>query len=123
MRTQLWQDWVVLILGLWLAVSAFAFSASAPFWSLFITGLAVVALAALAVIGYRWTHALVGVSALWLIVAPFVLGIVSLAATFEHVLLGILLAVFAIWRLIRGMRTTGFHSDPTADEHKAMSPD
>lgn len=123
MRTQFWQDWVVLILGLLSGVSAFAFSGPAPFWNLLVTGVAIVVLAILAVIGYRWAQAGIGVLAVWLIVAPIVLGMASLAATFEHLLVGILLAVFAGWRLMRGLRTTGFQHEPTADEHKAMSPD
>lgn len=123
MRTQFWQDWAVVLVGVCTGASAFAYSALAPFWNLFLTGLAIVVLAALAIIGRRWAQAGTGVLGIWLIVAPIVLGLASLGATFEHLIVGILLVVLASWRLIRGLQTTGFQPEPPADEHKAMSPD
>lgn len=99
-------DWINLILGAWLIIAPFigigALSVAAS-WSSIISGAVIVIAAAVAVFRPQaweeWVNALTGV---WLIISPFVLGYVFLtAATWNHVIVGVIVAAMAIWALQR----------------------
>jgi hypothetical protein len=103
-----------LILGIWLIISAFILAATAAaFWNNVLVGIFVLVLASTRVSRptvstkpLGWTNAVV---ALWLIIAPFVLGYVSLAETWNSIGVGVLLLIFAAWSasLPRSMPATG----------------
>lgn len=102
------------ILGIWLIISAFVLAATAAaFWNSLLVGIFVLILAAtrmsrptVSTKPLGWTNAVVGI---WLILAPFVLGYVTQAATWNSIAVGVLLLVFAAWSasLPRTMPTTG----------------
>ncbi len=123
-----WRDWVMLVLAVWLFVSPwvlrFAFGmaaeatgqaaagATAPpvmpvanltaaAWNAWIVGIVIAALAIWAIAMYaEWQDWLTGLLGLWLIVAPWVLKFSAAAiATWDHVIVGILVVVLAAWEL------------------------
>src|SRR5437868_4957995 len=101
-----WQDWVMLVLGVWLFLSPFIlgypdFGNTASVNS-FVFGIIVAALA-LAALGRpqmweEWVNLVLG---LWLIVAPFALGFrAETAASTNHIVVGLLIAIDAVSVLI-----------------------
>ncbi|CAA7620699.1 SPW repeat protein [Magnetospirillum sp. UT-4] len=105
-NTTFWQDWVNLALGLWLFVSPWVLGytglagAATNSW---ILGIAVAAVATAALISYaQWEEWLNAVFGLWLLVSPWVIGFVgtgeaSVAPLWNHVLVGVAVAVLALW--------------------------
>ncbi len=107
MKTQRWQDWVILILGAWLFFSPFwmtgyASSGSVAAWDSYVLGVAAVvfAIAALGT-GQRWEEWVELVIGAWLIIAPFVLRFYTseYGAAWNQIIVGILIAGDAIWVL------------------------
>ena len=101
-----WQDWVMLVLGVWLFLTPFIlgysdFGSTASVNS-FVFGIIVAALA-LAALGRpqmweEWVNLVLG---LWLIVAPFALGFRNeTAASTNHIVVGLLIAIDAVSVLI-----------------------
>lgn len=105
MNEKRWQDWVMLLFGVWLFFSPFVLRFSsftgAAAWDSYIlgVGVAVVAIIALAVprLWEEWINVVLGI---WLVVAPFLLGFSGEnAATWNHVVLGIAIGADAIWAM------------------------
>jgi len=91
------------VAGVWLILSPYilGFAAiSAALASSVITGIIIGVLALIRVYtpktsaGLSWINLILGV---WLIASPFILGIASMAAIWNSVILGIIVAVMAIW--------------------------
>lgn len=98
--TRRWQDWVNLVLGVWLFVSPWTFGyTDNPVYAAmnaYATGAAIVVFAAVAVympkVWEEWVNMALGI---WLIVSPMALNFTShMASTMNAVILGILVAVF-----------------------------
>ena len=95
-----WQDWVNLVLGLWLVVSPWvlAFSShGAALWNALIVGAIFVVLSLLALSDAKpweeWTELVV---ALWLLISPWVLGFSTLsAAMWNAVIVAVVVGVLA----------------------------
>ena len=95
-----WQDWVNLVLGLWLVVSPWilAFSHNgAALWNALIVGAIFVVLSLLALSDAKpweeWSELAV---ALWLLVSPWVLGYSALsAAMWNAVVVAVIVGVLA----------------------------
>lgn len=93
---------VNLILGAWLIIAPFLFAVSAPaLWNDVIVGVLVLILAGVRVSkpspatrSASWTNVALGA---WLIIAPFVLAYTSAAATWNDVVVGVLIAALALW--------------------------
>ncbi len=93
-------------MGAWLIIAPFVGIGSlsmAASWSSIISGAVIVVAAAVAIFRPQaweeWINALTGV---WLIISPFVLGYVYMeAATWNHVIVGVIVAAAAIWALQR----------------------
>jgi len=109
-NTNRWQDWANLALAVWLFVSPwilqFAVGGVAA-WNAWIFGVvvAVIALAALARAQpwEEWINLIVGI---WLIISPWVLTFAgSGSATWNFVIVGALMLIFAAWEL-RDIRQT-----------------
>ena len=105
MNEKRWQDWVMLVLGVWLFFSPFilqftSYTAMAA-WNSYILGVAVTAFAVIALAVPRmweeWTNLVLGA---WLIIAPFLLGYSSQSgAAWDHVILGVVIAAEAVWAM------------------------
>jgi hypothetical protein len=104
MSTRHWQDPINLILGLWVLISPWvlAYTASSN-----ATGNAVVVGILVAVAGLlattqwqmweEWAELVLGI---WLIISPWVLGFSDVkSATYNDVILGIVIAVLGAWSL------------------------
>lgn len=107
MREKRWQDWVMLVFGIWMLVSPFwmagyASHASMAAGNAYILGILVIgfAWAALATAN-RWEERVELVLGVWLIIAPFVLRFWTgeHGAGVNSLVLGILIALDAIWAL------------------------
>ncbi|WP_456444963.1 SPW repeat protein [Deinococcota bacterium DY0809b] len=95
-----WQDWVNLVLGLWLVVSPWvlAFSQNgAALWNALIVGAIFVVLSLLALADAKpWEEWSELVVALWLLVSPWVLGYSALsAAMWNAVIVAVIVGVLA----------------------------
>jgi len=107
MKTQRWQDWVMLILGAWLFFSPFwmngyASTGSAAAWNSYIFGVVAVVLAVAALTtGQRWEEWVELILGIWLIVAPFFLSFYNTehSAAWNQIIVGVLIAADAIWVL------------------------
>lgn len=120
-----WQDWVNLILGVWLFIVPWIWHSTAPTpasatgpssgwgaWVMWIIGIVVVvmalwALSSPAVAIPEWINVIAGI---WLFIAPWVLGVGRIGAPLSWNLwvVGILVIVFAAWAAsqIRGTGAT-----------------
>lgn len=120
-----WQDWVNLILGVWLFIApwiwhsttASSASATSSGWDGWIMGVIVAvmalwALASPAMVFPEWINALAG---LWLFIAPWALGFARAGASssWNQWVVGILVLVFSLWAVsMRG--STHHHTGPHA---------
>ncbi len=102
-----WQDWVNVGLGSWLLVSPLTdISAShtgAAAWSAYLGG-GLVVVVALAATGrpQLWKEWLNAAAGLWLVMAPHLIGFEDqLGQMQNHTIVGLAVAVFAIWAVLR----------------------
>ena len=99
-----WQDWCNLVLALWLFASPWLLGYSgAPVaaWNAYVVAVVVAffSIAAMAKFAQleEWINALVG---LWLIASPWLVGYTEMAAaTWNHVIVGVLIVAFSGWEL------------------------
>ena len=114
-----WQDWLNLILAIWLFLSPwilqFALRVSPDMpgslwrasWNAWILGVVIglVAIAALTRV-QLWEEWLNLLLAIWVFVAPWVLGFsTAMAPAWDHWIVGILVFIFAVWDLQTLYRT------------------
>jgi SPW repeat len=104
-RETRWQDWVMLMFGVWMFFSPFILGYAAlggiAAWNSYVFGVAMVifSLRALSVprLWEEWVNLVLGV---WIFIAPFVLGFFTLhAATWNHLILGVLIMTDALWAM------------------------
>jgi hypothetical protein len=109
MEGKRWQDWVELLLGVWLIVSpwvvGFADVEVARLNAL-VLGIAIVAYSLIELgVPKAWEEWVSAAMGLWLVVSPFVLNFSQqAAATWNAIAVGALLLVFALWALVRDYR-------------------
>lgn len=105
MSTRRWIDWVNVILGLWLAASAWVFVLNAGdgpiVWSSWSAGGAIVALAAFSMYKPSVRADALGVMVgIWLMVSPWMLGLSHLSsAAMNAIIMGLLVVGYALWAL------------------------
>lgn len=107
MKSKRWQDWVMLILGIWLFfapfwMSGFASHASMAAGNSYVLGILVFAFAwASLATGRRWEEWVEFVLGIWLIISPFVLRFWGSEhdAGVNTLVLGILVLLDAVWVL------------------------
>lgn len=100
--TRHWQDAVNALLGLWLVISPWLFvyaGHTAAAWNAWVVGVIVLVAAIAALTRFHeweeWVNAVLG---LWLIISPWLTGYAEVtAAVWNHVIVGILTAVLAVW--------------------------
>jgi len=107
MRTQRWQDWVMLVFGVWLFITPFwmagyASTVSIAAWNAYVLGVLVGLFAIVALASPRpweeWVELVLGI---WLLISPFVLAFSTAepGATLNAVILGVLIIIDSLWAL------------------------
>lgn len=107
-----WQDWMTLLLGIWLFSSPFLLASYFPYtsvddWNSYMAGAALIVVSAVALKRperwEEWFNIVIGV---WLIVSPFLLGFASIqrVPALNHILIGLVVTADAAWVLIRRRR-------------------
>ena len=105
-----WQDWVSLVLGIWLFVSPWllGFYSSLPrdSWNFFIVGLAFIVFAGFALnmrtLWEEWVNLALGV---WMIISPWLLGYSANAvARDDAVVVGLIVGLLSVWSLLAESR-------------------
>lgn len=94
-----WEDWVNLLIGIWLFVSPWVMGYStvqAPALNAYVMGAALILLTAIALyIPRRWEEWVNSIIGLWMVVSPWILGFSAMTAvTWNAAIIG--LAVLAI---------------------------
>jgi hypothetical protein len=97
MKRYQWQDWLNLLLGLWMVVSTWIIghdSGSAAIVNYYVVGLAVAAFAIAALTAFRiweeWINLILGT---WLLVSPFFLGFSASAIGLNTLVIAIFIIV------------------------------
>lgn len=119
MKAKRWQDWVNLLLGIWLFISPWVVGyvandpgASRNAW---ILGVAIVIFSGIAVSTPQiWEEVINILLGIWMIISTWVVGFTTRAAETNAVIVGILLIIFAIWAMIidRDWRRQGTTTAP-----------
>jgi hypothetical protein len=100
-----WQDWVSLVLGIWLFLSPWllGFYSGIPrdSWNFFIVGIAFIVFAAFALnlrtLWEEWVNLALGV---WMIISPWALSYSGNAtARDDAIVVGVIVGLLAIWSL------------------------
>ena len=107
MKSQRWQDWAMLVFGVWVFLSpfwmpAYASRGDAAAWSSYVLGILVVAFAWAALATRQLWQERVNIAlGILLIISPFVLGFyrTESGAAWNQIILGILIGADAIWML------------------------
>ena len=113
-----WQDVVNLIFGLWMIVAPWALKFEAetnPTWNAVIVGVFIAAVALFALFRVmawqEWANIALGV---WLVISPWIVGFSGLmAAMWNAVILGAVIAVLALWALATDKDIGGWWSPAT----------
>jgi hypothetical protein len=116
MKPKRWQDWVNVVLGVWLVVSPWALGfanhekAARVAW---LAGAAVVVFAAIgAYMQEAWEEAITVVLGLVLMGAPWAFGFDDQrTATANIAASGVLVMVFAVWAMLRDMRVVNVNEE------------
>jgi hypothetical protein len=117
----MWKDWTNIALGLWLAASPWLIGGATHsesvgmVWNCVLTGGAIVIFSGWAAaspkeVWQEWVAVLLG---LWLTIAPGTLKYDIPVVTGNDIIVGLAVAIFAIWRILKQNPTT-----PTA--HRAL---
>jgi hypothetical protein len=105
MKESRWQDWLMLLFGVWLFISPFTMDygvlTGVAAWNAYILGVAVFVVALVALFSpEKWEEWVNLVLGFWLVISPFVLLVyANNGATWNNVILGALIAGDAIWAL------------------------
>lgn len=105
MRIKRWQDWVNVILGLWMVASPWIFGFAAdqnPAWTAWLLGVAIVVFAGIAVYMHKaWEEAINIILGVCLIASPWVAGFADQRApTMNSVIVGVLVTAFGVWAML-----------------------
>jgi hypothetical protein len=97
-----WQHAANFLLGCCLIVSPWVLSyvdQTAAAWNASVTGLAIAVVATSTLVAYHeWGERITAVLAAWLLVCPYILGFSTMtAASGTHFVVGVLVAVMALW--------------------------
>lgn len=101
MAARRWQDWVNLVLGLWLFASPWVlgYADTTAAWNAYALGAAIVVFAAIAANApHAWEEVVNALLGVWLVISPFVLGFSDArTVTYHTIIMGLLVAGFAVW--------------------------
>ena len=104
-----WEDWINLILGIWLCASPwvlqFASTDTMATQNAFLIGILLVVANAVMLSAFRaWEEWFTVALGAWLVISPWVLGIAGIAATANFVIVGFIvlaLSLYEVWDVRR----------------------
>ena len=104
-----WEDWVNLILGVWLGVSPwvlqFASTDVTATQNAFLIGLLLVVANAVMLSAFRiWEELFTAAIGVWLVISPWVLGVSAMTAAANFLIVGIIvlaLSLYEVWDVHR----------------------
>ena len=104
MREKRWQDWLNLLIGIWLFISpwviGFAGAEYVASWNAWILGIGIVVFSALAVsIPQAWEEVINILLGIWMVISSWVIGVASRAVETNAVIVGLLVILFAAWAM------------------------
>jgi len=104
MKEKRWQDWLNLLIGIWLFISpwvlGFAGSELSASWNAWILGVAIVVFSAIAVsIPQAWEEVINILLGIWMVISSWVIGVTSRAIETNFVIVGLLVILFAAWAM------------------------
>ena len=105
MKGRRWQDWINLILGVWLFLSpwllAYTGASMAASWNAWILGVALVVFSAIAVsMPQMWEEVINLLIGIWMIISPWVLSFSGTrSAETNAVIVGIIAIVLSVWAM------------------------
>ena len=100
-RQQRWQDWINLLLGIWLFISpwvvGFEGTQMAASWNAWILGVAIVVFSAIAVsMPQVWEEIINLLLGIWMVISSWIIGATSRSVETNAVIVGLLVILFAI---------------------------
>ena len=105
MITRRWQDWVNVVIGVWLFASPWflGYADTVAAWNAYVMGAGIVVFAAFAAyMPKMWEEIVNTLAGIWLVVSPFVLGFGAMRPVALHtVVIGLLVITFAVWAMLR----------------------
>jgi hypothetical protein len=104
MKEKRWQDWLNLLIGIWLFISpwviGFVGTDAAASWNAWILGVAIVVFSAIAVsMPQAWEEVINILLGIWMVISSWVIGVASRAAETSAVIVGLLVILFAAWAM------------------------
>jgi hypothetical protein len=104
MREKRWQDWLNLLIGIWLFISpwvmGFAGSGTGADWNAWIIGVAIVVFSAIAVsLPQAWEEVINILLGIWMVISSWVIGVTIRAVETKFVIVGLLVILFAAWAM------------------------
>ncbi|HLW12389.1 MAG TPA: SPW repeat protein [Casimicrobiaceae bacterium] len=104
MKEKRWQDWLNLLIGVWLFISpwvlGFAGTEFSASWNAWILGVAIVVFSAIAVsIPQAWEEVINILLGIWMVISSWVIGVTSRAVETNAVIVGLLVILFAAWAM------------------------
>ena len=104
MKEKRWQDWLNLLIGIWLFISpwviGFANASQGASWNAWILGVAIVVFSAIAVtLPQAWEEVINILLGIWMVISSWVIGVASRAVETNAVIVGLLVILFAAWAM------------------------
>jgi hypothetical protein len=104
MKEKRWQDWLNLLIGIWLFISpwvlGFAGSEFSASWNAWILGVAIVVFSAIAVsLPQAWEEVINILLGIWMVISSWVIGVTNRAVETNAVIVGLLVILFAAWAI------------------------
>jgi hypothetical protein len=104
MKEKRWQDWLNLLIGIWLFISpwvvGFAGTETAASWNAWILGAGIVVFSAIAVsMPQAWEEVINVLLGIWMVISSWVLGVANRPAETNAVIVGLLVILFAAWAM------------------------
>jgi|GEM_PF-181240 len=122
-RAARWQDWINLLLGLWIFISPWifrmTFAPKATIWDGWVTGAVIALAASWAIMQPRalWAELITLIAGAWLFISPWVLGITTgshsnTGAAWDYWIVGAVVFVLSAWSWLsvrrRSLGSTGY---------------
>lgn len=103
-RTQRWQDWVNLILGIWLFISPWITGYSQTFfsWNAFLFGVLLMIFSVWSLASPRiWEEWFTLIIGAWVFISPWVLGFATMNVSWSFYIVGAVVFILSLWAMGR----------------------